>query len=99
MTHTPGPWYHLNGDLIGAIVRERNSIIAELNIESGPQGTKPSANEREANARLIAAAPELLEALEYYVSLCGDTAHTVSDEAAREMFTRGSAAIAKATGK
>ena len=47
---------------------------------------------------LIAAAPELLEALKFYVSICGNTCHQVSRETAREMYDKASAAIAKAEG-
>ena len=63
--HTDGPWERLNGDEIGATTQyRRTSIIAKLDVSSGPQGDRPSKSEREANARLIAAAPDLLEALE-----------------------------------
>ena len=62
--HTPGPWQHLNGDLIGATVRERTAIIADCCTDSGPQGTQVAPDQRDANARLIAAAPDLLAALE-----------------------------------
>ncbi len=62
--HTPGPWEHLNGDQIGAIVRERTAIIADCCTESGPQGSQVGPDARQANARLIAAAPDLLAALQ-----------------------------------
>ena len=74
--HTPGPWYT---DAIGRIWRRNPSDLYEYG--GGVAGDKPVAtvwkgwvNEGEvgfpleANARLIAAAPELLEAAEGIVS-------------------------------
>lgn len=58
--HTPGPWsIFRDGDnlIIETIPLNRFSAIAEI---TGGRGLE----EDEANARLIAAAPELLEALE-----------------------------------
>ena len=58
--HTPGPWFvngpwHIQADTKTAIP----VIVAQITpLRSGDN------EEREANARLIAAAPELLEALE-----------------------------------
>ncbi len=59
MEHTPGPWtvnageiqYHLDDDYA------EFEFIAEVNL-------MPAKGDSEANARLIAAAPALLEALE-----------------------------------
>lgn len=58
--HTPGPW-HVRGfkvweDLFRS--NERRGIVAEIAI------SWRDSEEAEANARLIAAAPDLLEALE-----------------------------------
>jgi hypothetical protein len=55
--HTPGPWY-ANGDCVEAAGEEgpRDRTLAVVH------GT-----EREANARLIAAAPELLAALKAHI--------------------------------
>ena len=62
--HTPGPW-RMHGELINSDKRE----IAEVrdfksNTETG------------ANARLIAAAPELLEIVKAYRNLLKTMAHT-----------------------
>ena len=56
-THTPGPWHVEKHNLHNLIVAEDKTypqlrtVIAEL----------PASTEEEANARLIASAPELLE--------------------------------------
>lgn len=50
--HTPGPW-GLNNDYIGSMEGEIAQVISE----------NVGILENEANARLIAAAPELLEAV------------------------------------
>src|SRR5690242_3137460 len=65
--HTPGPWKHVR---IGHwTIRE-----AVWSADHGTVCTIPNAQPivmREANARLIAAAPALLEALEKLVAECG----------------------------
>lgn len=62
--HTPAPWEAATEDgklgVIGAT--SKGKFIAIVGI-TGEQGMDA---ERKANARLIAAAPELLEALEYF---------------------------------
>ena len=62
--HTPGPWFvgvtlaPQHGEDVPAIVGDRDSVVALL------PGNWNFCTKNEANARLIAAAPELLEALE-----------------------------------
>lgn len=88
--HTPGPWF-VNGPwLIQADTpHELPRYVAEI---KKPHGV--STNEREANARLIAAAPELLAALE------GILYHFVPEQGnlkvEQEMIKSAHAAIAKA---
>ena len=53
-THTPGPWKIIKGDFV---VAPDNGTVAQVGTPTTP------AREHEANARLIAAAPEMLEAL------------------------------------
>ena len=63
MTHTPGPWTH--DDIYGLILHGRTEIAA---LHSG----------NKANANLIAAAPDLLAALESFVNF-GRTVSTESE--------------------
>ena len=60
MKHTPGPWeYQEESDAYTHIVRAKNNyMICHL--------SQNTSGATEANARLIAAAPELLEAIKYY---------------------------------
>ena len=88
MTHTPGPWRHENYsarqdyDIVGP----NGEDLAFVNPTDG--GDDPIVYPVEANARLIAAAPDLLEALKAVVS--------VADRKTIE-FDLAHAAIAKAT--
>lgn len=52
-----------------------------------------------ANASLIAAAPDLLEALAFYVAICGNTAHSITRESAQEAHAKATAALKKARGE
>lgn len=64
MSHTPGPWELTFDDLKPTTFAEVHSFMAERWIaDVAPQGEKPDA-EAMANARLIAAAPDLLETLD-----------------------------------
>lgn len=113
--HTPGPWFvsgqidarYLNG--VGDVVLIRrleatdNRYVAAASLDamgSGHPATSPA--EREANAHLIAAAPELLAALQCALF---DLEHTYAhasigsaDRIKHETFPLCRAAIAKATG-
>lgn len=87
--HTPGPWAHDSGS---TLVITEEYIIADCTAAALPE------SEQEANARLMAAAPELLEAckdaLEFIDFLMHDS--LVSDGETRNMLR---AAIAKAEGE
>lgn len=63
MTHTPGPWKVCNFDKsVSCTIDSFNGVVvAEPLGPEGPWGSVKA--EHEANANLIAAAPELLEAL------------------------------------
>lgn len=94
MTHTPGPWeihqrwpnYH------GAEIRAGNISLADLRCNGH--------NERhgEANARLIAAAPELLDALQKLVAFMADD-EPYDDPISATLFDKAINAIAKAIGE
>lgn len=89
---TPGPW-RTDCRLIGGQIRitqvpNANMTVAQVN---GRQG------EQEANARLIAAAPELLEALERLM-LSRDASWTGGHDW-EEALDEAAAALAKARGE
>lgn len=95
MNHTPGPWAthktEGNGgnipdrlEIVGPEEGRRRSLIASIYGFKMPEG--------QANARLIAAAPELYEAL---VDLIGFLFHGKKDRLA---ILRATAALAKARG-
>lgn len=87
--HTPGPWRVSSG----MVETEANSLpIAWMDREPG-NGTLPV--ERDENARLIAAAPELLSALK---AILGGQLHGSIDLYAQR-FEDARAAVAKAEGK
>lgn len=103
--HTPGPWVaemrYIN-DIPGNARVEvmagskhedhMNSAVASVCYSHTPcRFYIDDKDEAEANARLIAAAPDLLEALEGFVAEFGDKAVNANVKKAR-------AAIAKATG-
>jgi hypothetical protein len=84
--HTPGPWiYHWDGEG-GAFVSGGGTAIADT---VGPTEC------RKANARLIAAAPEMLEALDIVV---GCLLWNKQDEASIEVMRRVNSVRAKAEG-
>lgn len=68
MSHTPGPWIvksEVNGFLPIGI---GNTVIADLNL--GNADPAYPEHEARANARIIAAAPEMLSALERAIYVC-----------------------------
>ena len=85
--HTPGPW---------RVVEDR--VPASLEVYSGKTAIaecwRRAETETElANARLIAAAPELLDALQYLANVC-----PAINAQGEEAHQRASAAVAKAVG-
>ena len=58
--HTPGPWYLLEKEMFGFSIRANTPRGSEIIAETG-------GFDSDANAHLIAAAPELLEALKMVI--------------------------------
>lgn len=99
--HTPGPWTFSRWDQFGdtrfyvaqaqgAPYTPNYSDVATLIAET-VSGERVRI--QEANARLIAAAPELLEALKYMLEVC-----PAINNQGEEAHCKARAAIAKATG-
>lgn len=88
MSHTPGPWkYSLNvGPTKALIVEADGSTIVEIRLHTYDRRF-------ESNARLIAAAPELLDALK---ALC-DAVDNGKEKNIWPAMDKARAAIAKAT--
>ena len=86
--HTPGPWYALSEGVTDAAIGYRAIIDAHGYTVCNPSPMG------EANARLIAAAPELLRALEFAKNELHYHPATRNSEALEVVR----AAIAKATG-
>ncbi len=97
-THTPGPWTPDFGETYAVIAPDGGRIAISTNLKGrhGLAGRR-TGNEVECNTRLIAAAPELLEALETCVAQLKIITGQVHDE--RIALIKGCAAIAKATGE
>ena len=103
--HTAGPWYIRTNRHPDTDGRPWGWLDAAP--PGGPQRNIPGVTvtwtrgcTSEANARLIAAAPDLLEALQSIVDCCEED-HAARDYASRQTEIRGIAryAIAKATGE
>lgn len=99
--HTPGPWTYDKGD---DYVRENATGYCLARVFEDSEHPDPKYTEQlpqEANARLIAAAPELLEALKRAVT---ETIDAFKDDPIGQEYTSGwlseaCAAIAKAMGQ
>lgn len=83
--HTPGPWMVQNGKIVEKCYN--GFVIADVR-----NATEVMADE--ANACLIAAAPELLEACKAYIRYCDDGEGEIAP-----MYKTMKAAIAKAEGE
>jgi len=96
--HTPGPWHiNRNSEWICDIVTHHGEL---------PDGSKSCWNiasisirreEHQANAHLIAAAPDLLYVLKELLDMC-QRQEDFNDDSDGCMFDRASAAISKAEG-
>lgn len=90
--HTPGPWLYAQEGVnsFGIVKPDGHSVVHLVALSNST-----AARDLEANARLIAAAPELLAALELMLKQFTKTPSTLKDSEAR---CKAHAAIAKATG-
>jgi hypothetical protein len=97
MSHTPGPW---KADDKGkaVFIPLRAHHCEQLGIQVGFVSWEDD-KESLANARLIAAAPELLEALKFYGSSCDATESTPCGYEGNLCCKRARAAIARAEGE
>lgn len=104
--HTPGPWYVGPDNRIwrrspSDLYQYGGGVSGDSPIAAAFDGPTSWVNKfpSEANARLIVAAPELLEALQSIAECC-DEDHAARDYASRQTEIRGiaRAAIRKATG-
>ena len=101
MSHTPGPWKWDEGQ--GVITAEWNGFpwhIATVDMSELGWHEDDLCKSREngANARLIAAAPDLLEALEY-INDNLDLYHGASEKVQADGYALMKSAIAKARGQ
>lgn len=91
MSHTPGPWL-ITPDFKTAVNAGRKHV-AMVNFNSTTDAEKRVAGEEhEANARLIAAAPDMFEALQGLVSFFDKTGFTT------EFLSDARSALSKAQG-
>ncbi len=102
--HTPGPWEIYGGIEICNAEGQEWKTIADIRYPSSAN-TKISVNEAEANASLIAAAPEMLEALQEAREVLSDHWFTSEDgedynnDDVIDMCSKLDAIIAKAKGE
>lgn len=89
--HTPGPWHHTGREFNDVRDSDDELVAVALHLRVGQP--ERSVQEAEANARLIAAAPDLLEMLV-------EAANFIQPyNVGQELLERIDAAIAKATGE
>lgn len=93
--HTPGPWEIRRPSYGQGFTREIWG--ADGKCVTGMTTRMTTGPVTEANARLIAAAPDMLEALEGMVEMA--THHMMEPEERRERLRNARAAIAKARGQ
>lgn len=89
--HTPGNWSVKDREY-RSYIKSGGVIVAHCD-EGSNKSLWPNTQERLANASLIAAAPELLAALEYMIEVC-----PAIDPQGEDAHERARAAIAKAKG-
>jgi hypothetical protein len=100
--HTPGEWAHrINKDETAYVVEAGHRLICKMSWHSASD-FYPKQRQSEANARLLAAAPDLLAAL---VAVCDRSDELCKDRDAHRspelepLYQQCRAAIARATGE
>jgi hypothetical protein len=95
--HTPGPWV-VKGRLVEAPSRLDLGVAQAIaGMTAGSRGASQiTVPEAEANARLIAAAPDMLEALKTIGALLAGRPKTIKDDELWGAFSYIIAAVAKA---
>jgi hypothetical protein len=94
MKHTPGPWEQMPSGVMGSLSvwnPQRALVVAMAGGMSAEEGLS--------NARLIAAAPELLEALQEFVRVLNSGTPVNLIQEIGQAGDVARAAIAKATGE
>ena len=76
-----------------------HNLIIDENGDTIASTWAKTVSEREESARLMAASPDLMEALRFYVLICGNTAYSTTRESAMEAYEMANKAIAKAEGR
>ena len=100
--HTPGPWKTFQTDIAIGVESDRSDVAWIYHPTHGLLYTARSVEEDRANARLIAASPDLLESLRTTTKMLQEWIDNQPpyDDALRdrEALAKAKAAIAKATG-
>ena len=97
--HTPGPWKAKKWVGTDPYDDPDRPFVEVGNVHWSPKNWKPpAAIKQTANARLISAAPELLEALEFFVAAAGGAIYCVEGEELQDCVDKARAAIANAKG-
>jgi hypothetical protein len=98
-SHTPGPWVwdEMDGRIYITPEGRPCHYVADINSrETDPEGDYPTRSRREANAAIIAAAPDMLTALKAaLVTLSDDELYSQC----KETYKTVELAIAKAEGR
>jgi len=101
--HTPGPWFATRAERYFYIFSEKQPNAAIPDFFAEIRAFEKDIEKSEANARLIAAAPDLLEkceiALSYIEAVCFNTPNPKKRKNYADCAGQLRAAIAKATGE
>jgi hypothetical protein len=100
---TPGPWRIYKDEYVEKsrfVIGEDGTLIADVYADYPDSNLGvPQAYEFPANARLIAAAPELLAALEYFYNIMRDYRSSVEKGYVKHALDMARDAIAKVEGR